>query len=302
MAKGEKVKPKSKAKAPPPPSDISSSDLIDSTSDDESSDEEIDQITKNLDGKTKLFITKLMEDLESVQAELEFREETLIQQEDLYIASKEALALERSEVESLHKALTKEQGDHAITKKENIALKKKYCDLNEKHKELELQYNVLWDSNSHPSKAKDASIPSTSQGCEKYYNLDLNAYSTNLANMEAMRKEIARLNEIIGKGYLPQFKQGRHPSIKHGLGHTAGAKTNGRKIINGYECVKFQRKERIGTNQPAQTVVVPQSRAAVPLPAKMGRLPILLLIRLSPRRCSSINRFSKCQRNQCGVP
>jgi hypothetical protein len=152
-------------------------------------------------------------------------------------------------VKSLCKALAKEQGDHAIIKKENIALKKKYYDLDEKQKELELQYNVLWDSNSHPSKAKDVSIPSTSQGCEKCYNLDLNAYSTNLANMEAMRKEIARLNEIIGKGYLSgnsqasdkkandskvsQFKQGKYPSIKHGLGHTAGAKTNGRKIING---------------------------------------------------------------------
>jgi hypothetical protein len=258
MAKGEKVNSKSKAKAPPPPppSDISSSDLSDSSSDNESSDEEIDQITKNLDPKTKLFITKLMEDLESVQAELESREETLIQQEDLYIASKEALALERSEVESLRKALAKEQGDHAITKKENIALKKKYCDLDKKHKELELQYNVLWDSNSHPSKAKDASTP-----------------STNLANMEAMRKEIARINEIIGKGCLsgkaqasdkkannlkvPQYKQGRHLSIKHGLGHTAGDKTNGRKIINGYECVKFERKGKIGTDQPAQTAAAP---------------------------------------------
>ena len=76
MAKGEKVKPKSK---PPPPSDISSSDISDISSDDESSDEEINMITKNLDGKTKLFITKLMVDLESVQAELESREETLIQ-------------------------------------------------------------------------------------------------------------------------------------------------------------------------------------------------------------------------------
>ena len=55
----------------------------------------------------------------------------------------------------------------------------------------------------------------------------------------------------------PQFKQGRHPSIKHGLGHTIGAKTNGRKIINGYECVKFERKERVGRDQPAQTVIVP---------------------------------------------
>ena len=67
MAKGEKVKSKSKAKAPPPspPSDISSSNISDS-----SSDEEIDKLTKNLDGKTKLFMTKLMEDLENVQAVL----------------------------------------------------------------------------------------------------------------------------------------------------------------------------------------------------------------------------------------
>jgi hypothetical protein len=141
MAKGEKVK--SRAKPPPPPSDISSSDISDSSSDDGSSDEEINYITKNLDGKTKLFITKLMEDLESVQAKLESREETLIKQEDLYIASKKALELERSEVESLRKALAKEQEDHAITKKAHNALKKRYCDLDEKHKELELQYGFL---------------------------------------------------------------------------------------------------------------------------------------------------------------
>ena len=59
MAKREKIKSKSKAKSPPHPSDISSSDISDS-----SSDEKINMITKNLDGKTKLFITKLMEDLE----------------------------------------------------------------------------------------------------------------------------------------------------------------------------------------------------------------------------------------------
>jgi hypothetical protein len=78
--------------------------------------------------------------------------------------------------------------------------------------------------------------------------------------MEAMRKEIERLNEIIGKGCLsgkaqvshkkvdepkgPQFKQVRHPLIKYGLGHTAGAKTNGIKTINGYKCVKFERKKK----------------------------------------------------------
>ena len=95
-----------------------------------------------------------------------------------------------------------------------------------------------------------------------------------------MRKEIARFNEIIVKDSLSgkvqvsnkkendskvsQFKQERHPSIKHGLGHTAGAKTNGRKIMNGYECVSFERKERVGTDQLAKTAAVPQSRATVP--------------------------------------
>ena len=51
----------------------------------------------------------------------------------------------------------------------------------------------------------------------------------------------------------PQFKQGRHPSIKHGLGHTKGAKTNGRRIVNGYECVQFESKEKlvqIGLHRP----------------------------------------------------
>ena len=80
----------------------------------------------------------------------------------------------------------------------------------------------------------------------------MNAYSTNLANMEAMRKKIDRLNKIIRKGWIgetqsndkkvdeskrPQFKQGRHPSIKHGLGHTKGVNKNGKRIVNGYQCV-----------------------------------------------------------------
>ena len=60
-----------------------------------------------------------------------------------------------------------------------------------------------------------------------------------------------------------QFKQGRHPSIKHGLRHTKGAKTNERRIMNGYECVQFERKGKIGIDQPTQTMVVQHPRAAV---------------------------------------
>jgi hypothetical protein len=271
MAKGEKVKPKSNPK-PSPPSDISSSDTSYYSSDDASSDEEIDNIIKNLDSKTKLFITKLMEELESIQAELASREDTLIKQEDLYIASKEALALERSEVDSLHKALAKEQEAHAITKKAHIALKDKYCSLDGKHKELEEQYSILCDSNSHPSKANDASTSSTSQGCGKYYNFDLNIYSTNLANMEAMRKEIARLNEM----------------IIDGLRHTKGAKTNGTKLVNGFDCMQSERKEQIGIVQPAQTAAVPHPKGSSAALHKNGKA-----TNLTPDQTNPIRKMPK---------
>lgn len=131
MARGEKVK--SKTKPLPSPTDVSS-ELSDSSSDDGSSDEEYDNIAKNLDPKTKKFITNLMEDLESVQAELATRDDDLYEQEKMYIACKEALVIERSEVDSLRKALAKEQVEHALTRKANVALNEKYCDLDEKHK------------------------------------------------------------------------------------------------------------------------------------------------------------------------
>ena len=105
-------------------------------------------------------------------------------------------------------------------------------------------------------------------------------YSTNLANMEVMRQEITRLNDLLktkcedaatGKENQPRkpsYKDGRHPHIKDGLGHMKGGKYNGRKIVNGYECVKFISKGKVGTEQPAQKVARKSPRAAQP--AKAG--------------------------------
>jgi hypothetical protein len=80
----------------------------------------------------------------------------------MYVANKEALLLERREVASLHKALAKEEKEHALTKKANVVVNEKYRVLDEKHKELEMQYGLLWESAPHPSNAKNTSTPSTS--------------------------------------------------------------------------------------------------------------------------------------------
>ena len=66
----------------------------------------------------------------------------MINQEDLYIDNKNALALERSENESFHKSLVKEQGEHAILQKKFEELKKKYVALDENM--LILKFNIVF--------------------------------------------------------------------------------------------------------------------------------------------------------------
>jgi hypothetical protein len=149
----------------------------------------------------------------------------------------------------------------------------------EKHNKLEEQYSFLWESTPQPSNTKNTSNPFTSQGCGKYYNLDLNVYYTNLANMEAIKKEIARLNAMLGERCMkdkraatgkenqpkrPQYKDGRPPHIKDGLGYTKRAKSNERKVIKGYKYVQFMSKEKVGTDKPAQLVVQGLPRVAQP--------------------------------------
>jgi hypothetical protein len=102
-----------------------------------------------------------------------------------------------------------------------------------------------------------------------------------------------------GQPKKPQYKNGRHPHIKDGLGHTKETKTNGRKVINGYECVLFMSKGKVGIDQPAQKVAKKQPRAAWPAkggsaaikggnaaPHRKEKATLFLLLMLSPRRRS----------------
>jgi hypothetical protein len=87
------------------------------------------------------------------------------------------------------------------TLKEDLAASQAQCNsLKSRNKELKEQYILLWSSTSHPSKVKGDPSASTSKGCDRCCNINLESYATNLANMEAMKKEIARLNSIIERG------------------------------------------------------------------------------------------------------
>jgi hypothetical protein len=91
------------------------------------------------------------------------------------------------------------------TLKEDLAASQAQCNsLKLSNEELEEQYSLLWSSTSHPPEIKGDPSASTSKGCDKCYNIDLESYATNLATMEALKKEITRLNSIIARGCISE--------------------------------------------------------------------------------------------------
>ena len=116
-----------------------------------------------------------------------------------------------------------------------------------KYKDLEVNYNVLWESTKTHSKAIPNSNVSTSEGYSKCYKFDIQACVANIAKLEELVKakdlEIKRLNMIVKNGYegnvkpKPKvtYKDGRYPTIKDVLGPCKGAKVIERKVVKGKE-------------------------------------------------------------------
>jgi hypothetical protein len=82
--------------------------------------------------------------------------------------------------------------------------------------------------------------------------------------MEALKKEIARLNSIIASGCMSEGKKRRRFTKKEkvekndklGFGYVEQGKTNGRKIIKEKECLEFKSTGFLF----AQTSEVPSSK------------------------------------------
>jgi hypothetical protein len=152
----------------------------------------------------------------------------------------------RSELEALRLEVNQAKSVIA-TLKEDLAASQAQCNsVKLRNEELEEQYSL--SSTPHPSEAKGDPSASTSKGYDKYYNIDLESYATNLANMEALKKQTARLNSIIASGCMSEGnKRGRftkkkrlEKSEKPDFEYVEGGKTNGRKIIKEKECLEFK--------------------------------------------------------------
>jgi hypothetical protein len=187
----------------------------------------------------------LMKEIENRDGTLEVQEELFRLQREKTIALENALVIEKKgfkvqedslkekgmEILSLKKSIAKDELlVDELTKESSLAkdackkledqkleLQKSFDSLKTSHIALEVQLDNL--KNNATTVSNDAfSKISTSNGCSRCYNIDINACATNVAEMNAIKKEIARLSNslIIEKKKEP--KRGEFENHTKGFG------------------------------------------------------------------------------------
>jgi hypothetical protein len=109
--------------------------------------------------------------------------------------TKRLLQLEKEKNENLA------QGKDTISslKSSSGALQDSYNVLQKTHKDLEVQFDVLLASTSKPSITPESTKASTSKGCERCYNVDINNLCAQSQHSNVKQVLIESCDEAIGK-------------------------------------------------------------------------------------------------------
>ncbi|BAH95146.1 Os11g0205200 [Oryza sativa Japonica Group] len=182
---------------------------------------------------------------------------TMIKNQEVALKKKRNLALEESlakecaKNEQLANELNLANGSLASLRDVNETLQEKFVNLDKSHKDLEVQFDTLWNSTSQPNVVSNSSNPSTSNGYARCYNIDLNSCGTNIDAMQALKKENERLGTLVKYGCMKTYHSKdalyktitAHPNKDgHGLGFSGGSPVSKRVMVNGKECLMFVRE------------------------------------------------------------
>jgi hypothetical protein len=100
---------------------------------------------------------------------------------------------------------------------EKLELQKSFESLKTSHIALEVD-NLKNNATTTSNDALANSKASTSNGCSRCYKIDINACSTNIAEMNAMKKEIARLSKSLIDEKKKEPKRGEFENHTKGFG------------------------------------------------------------------------------------
>jgi hypothetical protein len=144
--------------------------------------------------------------IKGLMKQVRVRDELLEQQEDLLVKKrksneehKKLLALEKGKVEKLDQEIGQNKETISSLKSSIGALQGPHDVLQKTNQDLEVQFDALWSSTSKTSSEPEAPQASTSKGCERCYNLDIDAFCAQrqLSNVEQVLVETC--DDAIGK-------------------------------------------------------------------------------------------------------
>jgi hypothetical protein len=167
-------KKKVKTNAPFSPKYVSSDEDTLSIDDNISSDDD-DSLPSELLKKPNAMIKVLMEQVGVRDELLEQQEELLVKERKSNEEIKKLLALEKGKVEKLDQEIAKSKETPCSLKSSIGALQGQHDVLQKTHEDLEVQFDTIFSSTSKTSSDPEAPQASTSKGCERCYNLDINA-------------------------------------------------------------------------------------------------------------------------------
>jgi hypothetical protein len=144
--------------------------------------------------------------IKGLMKQVRVRDELLKKQEELLVQErksnkelKKLLALEKSKVEKLDQELAQSKQGTCSLKSSISALKDQHNVLQKIHQDLEVQFDALWSNTSKTPSDPQAPKASTRKGCERCYNLDLNALCDKSQPSKVEQVLVESCDEAIGK-------------------------------------------------------------------------------------------------------
>jgi hypothetical protein len=145
--------------------------------------------------------------LDGLMKQINLRDELFEQQEKLLVQErksnselKKILALEKEKNEKLDQKLAKSKETTTSLESSIGALQKTHDALQKIHKDFKVQFDVLWSSfSSTPSSDLDRAKASTSNGCDRCYNVNINAICAQGQHSNVEQVLIESCDEAISK-------------------------------------------------------------------------------------------------------
>jgi hypothetical protein len=130
---------------------------------------------------------------------LQDQEDLLEQEKENTCELKRLLKLEKEKNEELAQELVQGKETISSLKSSSGALQDSYDVLQKTNKDLEVQFDAIWASTPKPSSTPETTKASTSKGCERCYNIHIDALCAQSQHSNVEKVVVESCDEVIGK-------------------------------------------------------------------------------------------------------